>query len=57
MKEYARKAWNGFRAAITSPEAVKAEKSLAILIVTRVLLAIGAGDAFVRLAEQIINGL
>lgn len=51
-----RKAWHGFRAAVTSPEAVKQERSLAVMIVTRVLLAIGAGDALVQLAGKIIGG-
>lgn len=56
MKDTTRKAWNGFRAAVTSTEAVKAERSLAVLVATRVLLAIGATDALVQLAAKIIGG-
>lgn len=41
-------------AAVTSPEAVRAERSLAALVVTRILLAAGATDGLVRLVEQII---
>jgi hypothetical protein len=43
----AKKAWRGFLAGITSTDAVKLEKSLAILIVTRVLLAAGASAGMV----------
>lgn len=47
---------SGIAAAVTSPEAIKQERSLAALIVTRTLLAIGAGDALVQLAQKIIGG-
>ena len=56
MKDTARKIAKGFIAAVTSPEAVRYERSLATLVVVRVLLAIGATDALIRLAEQIIGG-
>jgi hypothetical protein len=39
-------------AALTSPEAVKAEKSIAVLVVTRVLLAVGASAGLVELAVK-----
>lgn len=51
-----KKIWNGIKAGLTSTEAVKAEKSIATLVVTRVLLAIGASAAFVELAQKIIGG-
>lgn len=53
MKTILSKAAKGFVAAVTSPEAVKVERSLAVLVATRVLLAIGAGDALVRLVQQL----
>lgn len=40
-------------AAVTSPEAVKAERSLAVLVATRVLLAIGAGTGLVELISKL----
>ena len=48
-----RKAWKGFLAAVTSPEAVKAEKSLAVFIAVRVLQAVGAGAGLAALVEQL----
>ena len=48
---------SAFLAAITSPTVVTAEKSVAVLIVTRVLLAVGAGTGAVELAAKIINSL
>ena len=56
VKAVARKAWRGFSAAVTSPEAVKHERSLAVLVATRVLLAVGASDALIQLAAKIIGG-
>jgi hypothetical protein len=50
-----KKALNGFLAGITSPEAVKQEKSLALLVVTRVILAVGAGDAFIKAAQALLS--
>jgi hypothetical protein len=40
-------------AAITSPEAVKAERSLAVLVATRALLALGAGTGLVELISKL----
>lgn len=42
-----------FLAAITSPEAVKAEKSLLVLVVTRLLLAAGATTGLVELITKV----
>lgn len=48
-----KKAWRAFLAAITSPTAVKQEKSVAVFIVTRVLLAIGASEGLIKLVQAI----
>jgi hypothetical protein len=40
-------------AAVTSPEAVKLEKSLAVLVATRVLLAVGASAGLVELIAKL----
>jgi hypothetical protein len=53
VKKFALKAWHGFTAAVTSPTAVAQEKSLAVFITVRVLIAVGASDALVRLIEQL----
>lgn len=42
-------------AALTSPEAVKQEKSLAVLVITRVLLAAGATDGLIQLVKQLLS--
>lgn len=42
-------------AALTSPEAVKQEKSLAALVITRGLLAAGATDGLVRLIQGLLS--
>lgn len=47
---------NGLRAAVTSPTAVKQERSLAALIVGRVLLAAGASYGVEQIATKIIGG-
>lgn len=52
MKTLARKAWNGFLAAVTSPTAIEKEKSLAILIAVRVLIAVGASDGLIRIVQS-----
>lgn len=46
----------GVVAALTSPEAIKAERSLAAVVVTRLLLAAGAGYGTVELAGKLIHG-
>lgn len=47
------KVWNAVKAAVTSPEAVKAEKSIAVLVAIRLALAFGAGAGLV----EFIKGL
>jgi len=42
-------------AAVTSPEAVKAEKSLAVLVAVRVLLAFGASAELVSLVVKALS--
>lgn len=51
-----KKIWRGLVAAVTSPEAVKQERSLASLVVGRVLLAAGASYGIEQLAVKIIGG-
>lgn len=51
-----RKVWHAFTAAVTSPTAVKQEKSLAVLVAVRIALAIGASAGLVELIPKIING-
>jgi len=48
-----KKVWKGFLAVVTSLDAVTAEKSLAVLVVTRVLLAIGASASLVELIAKL----
>lgn len=56
MKNKLRLMGRAFLAAVTSPEAVKQERSLAAFIVVRVALAIGASAAFVSFIEKLIGG-
>lgn len=56
MKVFLSRLAHGFVAAVTSPEAVTKERSLAVLVATRVLLAVGASDALVQLARALIGG-
>lgn len=51
-----KKIWHGFTAAVTSPTAVKQEKSLATLILVRVAIAAGATGGLVEIIPKIING-
>lgn len=53
MKAVLVKAGKAALAAVTSPEAVKAEKSLAVLVAVRVLLAVGAGTGLVELIQKL----
>jgi hypothetical protein len=48
--------FHGFTAAVTSPEAIKAEKSLAVLIGTRLLIAAGAGAGLIDLLTRAFGG-
>lgn len=56
LKVQAKKILAGIRAAVTSPEAVTAERSLAALIVVRVALSLGASASLVELVRQMIVG-
>lgn len=56
MKDKLRVAFHAFLAAITSPEAVKLQRGLATLVVTRVLIAVGASVGLVELVTKIIGG-
>lgn len=49
-----KKLWHAFTAAITSPTAVKQEKSLAAFILVRLLLAVGASAGLVALVPKLI---
>lgn len=51
-----KKIWRGLVAAVTSPEAVKQERSLAALVLARVLLAAGASTGLVELVEKFVHG-
>lgn len=50
-----RKIWNGFKAAVTSPEVVKQEKSLAVLVGTRLLIAVGASAGIVEIFTKLLS--
>jgi hypothetical protein len=56
MKARLKKIARGIQAAVTSPEAVKQERSLATLVVVRALLAAGASVGLVDLARVLIGG-
>lgn len=51
-----RKILRGIAAAFTTPDAVKAERSLAAIVVTRLLLALGASGALIVEIQKIIGG-
>lgn len=55
MKSFLAKAWRGFVAGATSTDAVKAEKSLGVLIAVRVLLAVGGSDALVHFVQSLTH--
>lgn len=55
MKVILKRAAAGFRAAVTSPEAVRAEKNLAVFIAVRVALAVGASASLVALIEKLAS--
>lgn len=52
-----KRAWKGFLTAVTSSVAVKEEKNIAVVIVTGVLLSVGATDGLVQLVTKIIENL
>jgi hypothetical protein len=51
------RAWEGFLTAVTSSAAVKAEKNLAVTVITGVLLSLGASVGLIDLITKIIQGL
>lgn len=51
-----RKVWAAFKAAVTSPEAVKQERSLAALIVFRLVLTTGASVGVAEIIAKLIHG-
>lgn len=51
-----KKILRGLQAAVTSPDVVKQERSLAALIVGRVLLAVGASTGLIDLLVKAIHG-
>lgn len=52
-----KKAVRGLVAALSTPDAVKAEKSLAVIVVARVLLAVGASAGLVTVVSDLISKL
>lgn len=47
--------WHGLLAALTSPQAVKQEKSLLTLVIGRVLLTAGASYGTIELVSRLIG--
>jgi hypothetical protein len=45
----------GIASAFTTPDAIKAEKSLAVIAITRILLAVGATEGAVKLVQAILS--
>lgn len=48
--------WRAFLGAVSSPEAVKQERSLAALVVFRVVLAVGASAGLAEFVAKLIHG-
>jgi hypothetical protein len=55
MKAILKKITAAVVAAITSPEAVMAEKSIVTLVIVRVALAVGASASLVAVIEKLIS--
>lgn len=53
--ETLKKIGRGVLAGLTSPEAVKLEKSLTALVVTRLVTQLGGATAFVVLIDKLLN--
>jgi hypothetical protein len=51
-----KKVWASFKAAVTSPEAVKQERSLAALVVFRLALAVGASAGLAEFVSKLVHG-
>jgi hypothetical protein len=54
-KGIAQRALAALVSAVTSPEAIKAEKNLAVLVVARVALAVGASAGLVALITKLAS--
>jgi hypothetical protein len=57
VKAVARRTARALVAAVSSTEAVKAEKNLAVLVISRTLLSVGASASLVVLVEKIVQSL
>lgn len=55
VKDSLKKIGTAIAAAFTSPEAVKAEKSLAALVITRLLITLGASAAIVDIVVKALS--
>lgn len=53
MKSKLKAAGNAFLAAITSPTAIKAEKTIGVLVAVRILQAVGASAGLVYLVQHL----
>lgn len=53
MKAKLKVALRAFLAAVTSPNVVKAEKGVVVLVLTRVLLAVGASEGLITLVKHL----
>lgn len=53
MNAKLKKAWHGFLAGVTSPDVVKAEKYVAVTVITRVLVAAGGTAGLVALLTKL----
>lgn len=57
LKTILKKVWAGFLTAVTSSAAVKAEKNLAVTVVTGILISVGASVGLIDLVTKIIQSL
>jgi hypothetical protein len=55
MKAVVKRVVNAVVASVTSPEAVTAEKSIVVLVVVRVALALGASAGLVETVQRIFS--
>lgn len=51
-----KKALAALLAAVTSPTFIEGERNLAVFVVTRVLLAVGASAAVIELVAKVVGG-
>lgn len=57
FRAYSKRVLRALWAAVASTDAVRAEKSLGVLIVTRLLISLGAADGLVTTVQEILNHL